>query len=40
MAEPCRGTYTVLVTPFSADGAQVDIGDWPAWQAMLGRIAA
>src|ERR1700712_69968 len=25
MAEPFRGTYTVLVTPFTADGAQVDL---------------
>lgn len=24
MAEPFRGTYTVLITPFTADGAQVD----------------
>ena len=25
MPEPFRGTYTVLVTPFTADGAQVDL---------------
>ena len=25
MAEPFRGTYTVLVTPFTADGKQVDL---------------
>ena len=44
MAEPFRGTYTVLVTPFSTDGAQVDP---PALEplvdvqiAVLDRIAA
>ena len=26
MAEPFRGTYTVLVTPFTADGGAVDLG--------------
>ena len=32
MAEPFRGTYTVLVTPFSADGADVDL---PALERLI-----
>jgi 4-hydroxy-tetrahydrodipicolinate synthase len=39
MREPFRGSYTVTITPFTADGSAVDVGAWKGfldWQLEVG----
>ena len=40
MKKKFRGTYTVLVTPFTADGGAVDVAALGAWSNSRSRKAS